>query len=88
MAEKSDEEKVIEDRAAAGEKDIKDSEERKRKSDETGQTDELLIFDEDAVQRDPPEGRQTRRRINRGAGFRCGVERNDDAFDLLCHEWA
>ena len=55
---------------------------------QTGETDKLLIFDEDAVQRDPPEGRQTRRRIDRGAGFRCGVERNDDAFDPLCHEWA
>ena len=52
---------------------------------QTGETDQFLIFDEDAVQRDPPARRQTRRRIDRGAGFRCGVERNDDAFDLLCH---
>ena len=52
---------------------------------QTGETDQLLVLDEDAVQRDPPARRQARRRVDRGAGFRCRVERNDDAFDLLCH---
>src|ERR1700730_8806424 len=54
---------------------------------QTSETDQLLVFDKDAVQRDSPAPRQARRRVDRCAGFRRGVERNDDAFDPLCHEW-
>ncbi len=52
----------------------------------TSETNQLLVFDKDAVQRDSPARRQARRRVDRSAGFRGGVERNDDVLDSLCHE--
>src|SRR5271165_6340126 len=55
---------------------------------QAGETNQLLVLDEDAAQGDLPARRQARCRVDRRAGFRCGVERDNDAFDLSCHQRA
>ena len=54
---------------------------------QTSQADQLFVLDKNAVQRDTPARRQAGRRVDRGADFRGGIERNDDAFDPLGHQW-
>ena len=54
---------------------------------QASKADQFFVLDKDAVQRDAPARRQARRRVDRDADFRCGVERNNDASDPLGHQW-
>lgn len=49
------------------------------------QAQQILVLDENAMERRLCTGRQPRRRIDRGAVLGGGVERNDDALDRRSH---
>src|SRR6516164_10107831 len=52
---------------------------------QAGETDEFVVLDEHAVQRDPPMRRHVGGGIDRRAGLRYGIERDHNPLDRLRH---